>query len=385
MSGGGGGGTMRQGGALFGRSQNEQGWQAAIHSVVSRLGRTFGFQAFNKDSRSSEMKPLYTPATIFLVSDHLFHLLVKNYMRRDETTDTSDDEKFVRAVARLHAAIFQAYKDWCAHVQLPPRLPALEYKEMCRQRGEIAEWEFLLEELALYFLVYSEGANLRHTPELIWFIFWMMRNSWRRYPPATGFPRDDSSSAVVIAQLEEYYGIARKEVHLRNKYHHLIRELRAHPDINISDDGVFAFGSDLEHNKMKVHNELIQRRDDGVLKISDVEIDHLMIIAAYGDSGEFLNRVVDPIFSYFAEEVYRKKEKGVDIQYRVAYDDCDESVCSKEQVHKILKDLGVKFNIMGKIQKFTSDPYLQLLVVGMVRIWVLVFTFRCVCISAQYD
>ena len=27
------------------------------------------------------------------------------------------------------------------------------------------EWEFLLEELALYFLMYSEGANLRHTAE----------------------------------------------------------------------------------------------------------------------------------------------------------------------------------------------------------------------------
>lgn len=27
------------------------------------------------------------------------------------------------------------------------------------------EWEFLLEELALYLLMYSEGANLRHTPE----------------------------------------------------------------------------------------------------------------------------------------------------------------------------------------------------------------------------
>ena len=27
------------------------------------------------------------------------------------------------------------------------------------------EWEYLLEELALYFLMYSEAANLRHTPE----------------------------------------------------------------------------------------------------------------------------------------------------------------------------------------------------------------------------
>ncbi len=28
--------------------------------------------------------PVYVPATIFLVTDHLYHLLVKNYMRRDK-------------------------------------------------------------------------------------------------------------------------------------------------------------------------------------------------------------------------------------------------------------------------------------------------------------
>jgi hypothetical protein len=35
----------------------------------------------------------------------------------------------------------------------------------------------LLEELALYFLMYSESANLRHTPEALWFLFWCLRNS----------------------------------------------------------------------------------------------------------------------------------------------------------------------------------------------------------------
>lgn len=32
-------------------------------------------------------------------------------------------------------------------------------------------------ELALYFLIWSEAANLRHTPELLWFIFRTMRTS----------------------------------------------------------------------------------------------------------------------------------------------------------------------------------------------------------------
>jgi len=38
-------------------------------------------------------------------------------------------------------------------------------------------WEWQLEELALYFLLYSEAANLRHLPELLWFLFWVLRNS----------------------------------------------------------------------------------------------------------------------------------------------------------------------------------------------------------------
>lgn len=38
-------------------------------------------------------------------------------------------------------------------------------------------WEWQLEELALYFLLYTEAANLRHLPEALWFLFWILRNS----------------------------------------------------------------------------------------------------------------------------------------------------------------------------------------------------------------
>ena len=41
-------------------------------------------------------------------------------------------------------------------------------------------WEYQLEELALYFLLYTEGANLRHLPEGLWFLFWVFRNSAAR-------------------------------------------------------------------------------------------------------------------------------------------------------------------------------------------------------------
>jgi hypothetical protein len=41
-------------------------------------------------------------------------------------------------------------------------------------------WEWQLEELALYFLLYTEAANLRHLPEALWFLFWVLRNSPHR-------------------------------------------------------------------------------------------------------------------------------------------------------------------------------------------------------------
>ncbi len=47
----------------------------------------------------------------------------------------------------------------------------------------------MLCELSLYFLMYTEGANLRHTPELVWFLFWcantgtQMEALWGAGPP----------------------------------------------------------------------------------------------------------------------------------------------------------------------------------------------------------
>lgn len=60
------------------------------------------------------------------------------------------------------------------------------------------EWEYLLEELSLYFLMYSEGANLRHTPEALWFLFWCLRNSHEKQMQITVPPPSDARSASYI-------------------------------------------------------------------------------------------------------------------------------------------------------------------------------------------
>ncbi len=58
----------------------------------------------------------------------------------------------------------------------------------------------MLEELALWFLLYSEGANLRHVPETLWFLYWCMRNSHEKQMQITVPPPTDQRSAAFIGE-----------------------------------------------------------------------------------------------------------------------------------------------------------------------------------------
>ena len=78
--------------------------RAAISNKANKPGYTHA-RAGGLPSQGGE--PAWTPATIFLVTDHLYHLLVKNYLRRDGAAGGTDDDRFGRAVFRLHGAIFQ--------------------------------------------------------------------------------------------------------------------------------------------------------------------------------------------------------------------------------------------------------------------------------------
>jgi hypothetical protein len=342
---------------LFGAAVNESGWHAAIHMVAHRLGRHFGFQAFNVDPKSDRTKRQYTPATIFLVTDHLHHLLVKNYMRRDKCVAT-EEEKFVRAVHRLHGGIFQAYKDWCKHVSLVERLPQLEYASMVKERPGILEWEYLLEELALYFLIYTEAANVRHCPELLWFLYWIMRNSAKRAASVMGIPSNHPYSAFQAYQNDDYRGVVSKQMHLRNKYDVDIDSMRR--EFNVLPDGDYKNDQELAGIKKAVIG-IISRK---LPTSSQVQTHIMMDMVAYGDSGSFLDRVIEPIFNYFAIEVHEKQENGVDIQARVAYDDCNESLCSREKVREVLSDLGITINVRRRRHFVKNDPYETLLSVG---------------------
>lgn len=46
-------------------------------------------------------------------------------------------------------------------------------------------------------------------------------------------------------------------------------------------------------------------------------------------------QVVAPVFGFLAVQVDRMGTSGREIAHRIAYDDCNESLCSKEVVHKV--------------------------------------------------
>eukprot|EP00457_Paulinella_chromatophora_P000089 gb/GEZN01000089.1/.p1 GENE.gb/GEZN01000089.1/~~gb/GEZN01000089.1/.p1 ORF type:complete len:2202 (-),score=366.59 gb/GEZN01000089.1/:786-7310(-) len=63
----------------------------------------------------------------------------------------------------LHRKIFSNYKAWCDHLSVNPQL----------QHGSASQKQDdpIISDLALWFLVWGEGSNLRHCPELLCFLF----------------------------------------------------------------------------------------------------------------------------------------------------------------------------------------------------------------------
>lgn len=86
------------------------------------------------------------------------------------------------------------------------------------------DWEYGLEELALYFLLYSEAANLRHTPELLWFIFWVARNSPHRWEAVSCPPGEHPSSPLFAYQHLGRADVMQRTASLRRRHARTLRE-----------------------------------------------------------------------------------------------------------------------------------------------------------------
>ncbi|KAJ9526805.1 hypothetical protein QJQ45_017439, partial [Haematococcus lacustris] len=155
-------------------------WETVVHQVVWKVGRHFGFQAFNSNPKTQNLSMAeYVPASIFVASDHIISLLCKaGYVRRGPSAKDTDDERFAKALFELHTNIFYSYEQqWTKLVNLSWRTYAAQQFLDSYSYSDPRVIHGLLCELGLWFLIYSESSSMRHTPELMWFLYWCMNHS----------------------------------------------------------------------------------------------------------------------------------------------------------------------------------------------------------------
>ncbi|GIL42941.1 hypothetical protein Vafri_764, partial [Volvox africanus] len=242
--------------------------------------------------------------------------------------------------------VFYAYEQrWCPHLDLRPRPRELQRVLEMTRWADSAALNGLLSELALYFLLYSEGANLRHTPELMWFLFWSavhspnMERLWRE-----GLPN----------VRREHRGAWGRRIWLRTQFQREIGALQAkvgappgsrpHPPPLPQQQPPTAVPPDLATAALPAFSAAVTEmllasaaaaatasplgsRLTAALSPSDTDL--LADLAAYGDGGLVMDRVVTPLFHFLSHEMDALFEAGVEVAHRLGYDDVNESMCRR--------------------------------------------------------
>ncbi|KXZ43170.1 hypothetical protein GPECTOR_99g805 [Gonium pectorale] len=316
-------------------------WDSLVLATVWRVGRVFGFQAFNvRPSTQFDSKREYVPAGIFAAADHLIQLLVKNgYVRRNRGDD-SDDERFGKALFEFHSVIFYSYEmQWTKMQRLSPRPQRFtdELRERVFSDQHITNG--LLSELALYFLIYTEAANMRYCAEGMWWIFWVMNHSyvmaeiWNEGPP--------NRSPNARDRLPQ----------LRNTFQHLIREIQMTIGIRPQE---------MRPEDCGKMSSILNRLSNTEVAVSDREL--LADLISYGDGGFFMDRIITPIFYVMSYEIDHLATLGVDTAHRLGYDDFNESLTCRAVVYSTLMDLRVSPADIAS--GATNDAYQSLTTMG---------------------
>ncbi|KAG2448283.1 hypothetical protein HYH02_006867 [Chlamydomonas schloesseri] len=403
-----------------------------IHNAAWAVARAFGFQAFNEKPSAAprhqhqqqhQQPRQWVPSTAFLAADHLETLLLRNIMPRhlaacahsssssssgggsgsmegkggscgggghseddpaaaaataaDGDATAQRDVAFACAVWELHSHIFLSYEGsagWCRLLGVRPRLAEVE-ADVLQAPGRSAHDPaivcVLLLELCLYFLLYSEAANLRHTPELLWFLFWAaahsetMQRLWRSTaaltPPASapgGLQLDNArqrrlamrntlQSALHTAQsyLSHDPAACRPELcteaaaALTAQLPSLLPNLDL-PACSSSSTGPSSSSSSSSSAKGHSHPHGNEREDASLACAASRAL--FVDLAAHGDGGFWTDVVVAPLFTALAYEVDACAAAGQEVAHRLGYDDVNESLCRRDVLGRLLAELGVQ-------------------------------------------
>ncbi|GLC36972.1 hypothetical protein PLESTM_000524200 [Pleodorina starrii] len=151
-------------------------WEDTVAAYCLSFGLQFNFQIFARPRKAQGDGEQWYPSTVFLAT-HTLTAALRDVASRCELVAApgtpADCAGLACAVRELHGTIFQPYDTWLKAAGLRP--PVRQHYFQPNRDSLILE----LADLALYWLVYSEAANLRHTPEMVWFIFFCAQRSWQ--------------------------------------------------------------------------------------------------------------------------------------------------------------------------------------------------------------
>ncbi|PNH01232.1 hypothetical protein TSOC_012892 [Tetrabaena socialis] len=317
----------------------------------------------------------WVPATAFLAADHLDVLLVRNLMPRmappppaaskDAKYDAADDAAdadaeaaqqqedalaFARAVWELHSHIFLPYEGaagWCRLVGVAAR-PAAALSEVlgARGAGDASVLHLLLCELSLYFLLYSEAANLRHTPELMWFLFWAAANSpafeqlWREGPgPEEPLEHARHRRLAMRNVLQSQLLAAQEHIGHDPAACRPGRCAEAAAALESRLPSLPRLGLSLPASADRSPAAEASRADASLGSPASQRL--FADLAAHGDGGFWTDTFVAPLFTVLAFEIDHMATAGQEMAHRLGYDDVNESLCRRDVVAKLLEALGV--------------------------------------------
>ena len=169
--------------------------RATVEPIALALADTFGFQQghpLKTDAKSMEAgeRGDLVPGSVANQIEHIA-LLLKNMIDRQAVAGSAGSfDAFFAAVAQLHDKSLANYLRWLRHVGLDGKAEAFDDEHATLGtltqyasdpsalfRFETAEEEMRwlchaqLHQLVLWFLIWGEGANMRHLPELLCLVF----------------------------------------------------------------------------------------------------------------------------------------------------------------------------------------------------------------------
>jgi hypothetical protein len=140
-------------------------------------------------------------SSAFLVSQHLAGLIVRDFAPRVQFYASQEWDQplsgscaLALAAHELHAVTFQAYRQYCEAMRLPceSSLPA---DDACCSGQTV---NALLHDLALWMCLWTEASCLRHMPEALWFLFWVIKHHYKWQPFVASSPLASALARMAV-------------------------------------------------------------------------------------------------------------------------------------------------------------------------------------------